>query len=134
MRRSLISRLRQRTRQWARRRHGIDPDPLDVSPRRIYILPTWLGVSYGVMVFVMFLGAMNYANNLALGLAFLLGSLALVGMHYCHRNLAGLRVGSGTNEAVFAGELATFKIALENSAPLGRREIVLACENGASAP
>src|SRR5689334_18047570 len=126
VRRSVVSRLRQRTRQWARRRHGIDPDPFDLSPRRIYILPTWLGVSYGIMVFVMFLGAMNYANNLALGLAFLLGALALVAMHYCHRNLAALRIGSGTNEAVFAGELATFKVALENSAPLDRREIVLA--------
>ncbi|MGH8187832.1 MAG: DUF58 domain-containing protein, partial [Steroidobacteraceae bacterium] len=103
---SLLSRLRRKTRAWARKRHGIDPDPLILSGRRIYILPTALGTGFGLMVVAMFLGAMNYANNLALALAFMLGSLAMTAMHYCHRNLAGLHIRSAASEPVFAGQTA----------------------------
>ena len=52
-------------------------------------MPTRLGIAFTLMLFAMFLGAMNYANNLALGLTFMLGALALTAMHHCHRNLAG---------------------------------------------
>src|SRR5690606_41887002 len=49
--------LHPRIRRWTRKRHGIDPDPLTLPGRRIYILPTGLGVTYGFMLFAMFLGA-----------------------------------------------------------------------------
>src|SRR5688572_29904560 len=94
----LLHWLRRRTRNWARRRHGVDPDPVVLSGRRIYIVPSRLGVTYAFMLFAMFMGAMNYANNLALGLTFLLGSLGLVAMHYCQRNLAGIRIASAACE------------------------------------
>ena len=71
------------------------------------------------MLFAMFLGAMNYANNLALGLTFMLGALALTAMHYCHRNLAGMLIRSAASEPVFAGQTARFRIALENAANAG---------------
>lgn len=123
--RSLLSRLRRKTRAWARKRHGIDADPTVLSGRRIYIVPSGLGVAFALMLFAMFLGAMNYANNLALGLAFMLGALGLTAMHYCHRNLAGVRIASAASEPVFAGELARFRIALENTAPLARHELTI---------
>jgi uncharacterized protein (DUF58 family) len=132
--RALISRLRRKTRAWARKRHGIDPDPTILSGRRIYILPTALGVAFALMLFAMFLGAMNYANNLALGLAFLLGALGLTAMHYCHRNLAGLRVRSAASDPVFAGQTARFRIALENSAPVARHELSIGNDYGAATP
>jgi uncharacterized protein (DUF58 family) len=121
-------------RQWARRRYGTDPDPSTISTRRIYILPTRLGVAFALMLFAMFIGAMNYANNLALGLAFLLGGLALTAMHHCHRNLAGVRVRSAGSEPVFAGERATFRIALENTATLVRPELEIRNEHTRVAP
>jgi uncharacterized protein (DUF58 family) len=86
------------------------------------------------MIFAMFLGAMNYGNNLALGLTFLLGALALTAMHHCHRNLAGVHVRSAANEPVFAGQTARFRIALENAAPVARYELTIANEHGVSAP
>ncbi|HEY6643447.1 DUF58 domain-containing protein [Povalibacter sp.] len=132
--RSLPARLRRKTRAWARRRHGIDPDPVDLSSRRIYILPTGLGVAFALMLFAMFLGAMNYGNNLALGLAFVLGSLGLTAMHYCHRNLAAVRIASAASEPVFVGEEARFRIALENHAPLARHELTLGNDQGTSRP
>jgi uncharacterized protein (DUF58 family) len=131
---ALLARLRSKTRAWARRRHGIDPDPLILSGRRIYIVPTGLGIAFALMLFAMFLGAMNYANNLALGLTFVLGALSLTAMHYCHRNLAGVRIASGASEPVFAGQTARFRIALENSAPLARHELLIASDHCAASP
>lgn len=131
---SLIARLRRRTRAWARRRHGIDPDPVVLSGRRIYIIPTRLGVAFALMIFAMFLGAMNYANNLALGLTFTLASMALTAMHYCHRTIAGLRLSSALCEPVFAGQLARFRIAVENPSPVTRYEILIANDHDVAAP
>ena len=127
-------RLSRLARRWAFKRHGVDPDPLTLPGRRIYIVPTSLGVAFSVMLFAMFIGAMNYANNLALGLTFLLGALALTAMHHCHRNLAGILIRSATSEPVFAGGTAKFHIALENSAPLARHELTIANDHGCASP
>jgi hypothetical protein len=124
----IMRRLRQLSRRWARKRHGIDADPLTLSSRRIYILPTGMGFAFALMLTAMFIGAMNYGNNLALGLTFLLGSLALIAMHYCHRNLSGIVIRSASSDPVFAGNEATFHIALENTAPLARHELLVANE------
>lgn len=129
-----VRRLRQLSRRWAFKRHGVDPDPLSLAGRRIYIVPTGLGVAFALMLLAMFIGAMNYANNLALGLTFLLGSLALTAMHYCHRNLCGLVIRSASSEPVFAGNVATFHIALENNAPLARHEVTVANDHGMARP
>ena len=129
----IARRLRRVSRRWALKRHGVDPDPLTLPSRRIYIIPTGMGIAFALMLTAMFIGAMNYGNNLALGLTFLLGSLALTAMHYCHRNLAGIVIRSASTEAVFAGNEATFNIALENTAPLARHELLLANDQGVSA-
>jgi len=129
-----LAALRRRTRTWARKRHGIDADPLVLSGRRIYIVPSSLGIAFGLMLFAMFLGSMNYANNLALALTFLLGALSLTAMHYCHRNLAGVRIRSAASEPVFAGQVARFRIALENEAKVARHELVIANEYSSAAP
>lgn len=86
------------------------------------------------MIFAMFLGAMNYGANLALGLAFLLGALGLTAMQHCHRNLAGVLIHSAASEPVFAGQTARFRVAIENPAPAPRYEITAANEHGEAAP
>ena len=122
---SLLRRLRRKTRAWAHKRQGADSDPLTLSARRIYILPTALGIAYGFMIFAMFIGAMNYGNNLALALAFILGSLGLTAMHHCHRNLADVRISSALTDPVFAGEIARFRVAIENPSRVPRHAITL---------
>lgn len=131
---AILPRLRRFARHWAFKRHGVDPDPLQLPGKRIYIVPTSLGVAFALMLLAMFVGATNYANNLALGLTFMLGALALTAMHHCHRNLAGLLVRSGNCEPVFAGGVAKFQIALENSAPLPRHEITVANDHSIATP
>lgn len=120
---SLASRLRKRTSAWARRRHGVDVDPFVIPTRRVYILPTRLGLFFAGMLGLMFLGSMNYANNLALALTFLLGSIGVIAMHHCQRNLAGLKLSMAASEPVFAGQIARVRVALDNSAPKIRYEL-----------
>jgi uncharacterized protein (DUF58 family) len=93
--------------------------------RRVYILPSGLGVGYAFLVFAMLLGSMNYANSMGFALTFLLTGLGLVAMHHCHRNLEGTEVRFVGAQPVFAGDLAVFRIALLNSDGGQRYELVL---------
>src|SRR5918998_6296449 len=130
----LLAALRRKTRTWARKRHGVDSDPLTLSGRRIYIVPSALGCAFTLMLFAMFLGAMNYGNNLALGLAFMLGALGLTAMHHAHRNLASVKIQSAGCDPVFAGQTARFRIAIENASPVTRYEITVGNEAGEAQP
>ncbi|MBS0395323.1 MAG: DUF58 domain-containing protein, partial [Proteobacteria bacterium] len=60
----------ERIAAWSRRRHGPDRGVVTVTRRRVYILPTGLGLAYAAMLFAMLLAGLNYGNNLALGLTF----------------------------------------------------------------
>lgn len=106
--------FRRRVQNWIRRRQGADRGPVTLRRGRIYILPTSLGFAFGLMLFAMLLGSLNYANNLGLGLTFLLASLALVTMQACHRNLETLIASEAGTEPPFAGQDAIFQLALSN--------------------
>ncbi len=96
---------------------------MTLSRGRIYILPTGLGVAFGLMLFVMLLGSLNYANNMGLGLTFLLAALGLVAMQACHRNLETLIARGAGTEPPFAGKDAIFRIALANPGGAPRCEL-----------
>lgn len=121
--RRLRASLDARARAWVRGRQGLDPDPLRLERRRIYILPTRLGLAYAVMLFAMVLGGMNYGNNLGLALAFLLVSLGLVAMHHCHGNLVGIGIRHAGTESAFAGGEVAFRLLLDNPARVSRPRI-----------
>lgn len=104
--------FQERAAAWSRRRHGDDVGPVTIGRRRVYILPTGLGVTYAAMLFAMLLGGLNYGNNLALALTFLLAAGAWVAMHECHRNLVGLEIAPAGTRAPFAGDPAEFAFAL----------------------
>ncbi len=120
-------RLHDRAAAWARRRHGDDRGAVTIDRRRVYILPTGLGVAYGGMLFAMLLGGLNYANNLSLALTFLLAGAAWVAMHECHRNLVGLVVEPAGHRAPVAGDAAEFDFRLH--APTARHDLVLRCDD-----
>ncbi len=122
--RQAIRRLRAgldgRMGAWIRRRQGGDRDPVTLGRGRLYILPTRLGVAYAVMVVAMVAGGLNYSNNLALGLAFLLVGVGFVAMHHCHGTLAGLELRLLATEPAFAGQAVRFRLLLENRASAPR--------------
>lgn len=102
-----------------------------LEQRRIYILPTRVGVAFLCALAVMLLAAINYQNSLAYALTFLLGALFIVAILHTWRNLAGLVLHAGRAEPVFAGEQGCFSVRLESSGRLhqsvglrwhGRRE------------
>jgi uncharacterized protein (DUF58 family) len=124
--------LQRRVRAWIRRRQGPDAGPVTLRRGRIYILPTGLGVAFGVMLFAMLMGSLNYANNLGLGLTFLLASLGVVAMQACHRNLETLTAREAGGEPPFAGGDAVFQLALSNPGGLPRRDLEVSAGAGAA--
>ena len=69
---SLTRRASERVRSWAQKRQGTDPATTTLRPGRVYILPTGVGLVFGLMAFAMLLGSMNYNNNLSFVLTFFL--------------------------------------------------------------
>ncbi len=86
-----------------------------LDTRSIYVLPTGYGVFFALMLYCMLMGSINYSNSMGFLLTFLLAGIALVGMLYTYRNLASLKVHAGRNKAVFAGDMAEFKLHVQTS-------------------
>jgi uncharacterized protein (DUF58 family) len=121
----------ERIAAWSRRRHGPDRGTVTITRRRVYILPTGLGLAYAAMLFAMLLAGLNYGNNLALALTFLLAAGGWVAMHQCHHNLAGLEISPAGTRAPFAGDDAEFAFAL--AARSTRADLVLSAGGRAAA-
>ncbi|HEX7031211.1 MAG TPA: DUF58 domain-containing protein [Gammaproteobacteria bacterium] len=121
----LKSLLRKHVLAWADKRQGRDPDPVTLARRRIYILPTRQGLIFGVLLFAMLLGSMNYSSNLGFVITFMLASLGFVAMHHTHRNLENLELRAGHALSVFAGDEACFPVFARNRAAVTRGGIAL---------
>lgn len=109
-----------RVHRWARRRQGTDAINTTLRPGRVYILPTGVGIVFGLMTFAMLLGSMNYNNNLSFVLTFLLIGIGFVAMHQCQRNLVGLELTFAGTDPVFSGQMVRFRIAITNQAKSAR--------------
>jgi uncharacterized protein (DUF58 family) len=70
------------------------PLPLRLNRRRIYILPTRAGMVFAFFLLAMLVAAINYTNNLAFLLTFLLGSISILSAIHAYANLAGFELES----------------------------------------
>ena len=122
---SVKARANKRVQTWARKRQGTDPDTTTLGSGRVYILPTGVGLIFGLMVFAMLLGSMNYNNNLSFVLTFFLIGLGFVAMHQCQRNLVGLELTFAGADSVFAGQSIRFRVAVTNQSKSARYGIRL---------
>lgn len=86
------------------RQRRVEPLPILLHRRRIYIMPTGFGLLFAVMLLVMLLGALNYNNNAALLLTCLLGAAAVNSMYGAFRALNGLRLDVIVAGSAPAGE------------------------------
>ena len=82
--------------------------------RRVFILPTKVGVGFAALLLLLLVGATNYNLGLGFALTFLLASCALVDMVLTYRNLGQLHLSAGRAASVFAGEAACFELHLNN--------------------
>ncbi len=117
---SVRDRATLRVRRWARKRQGTDAATTELRPRRVYILPTGVGLVFGLMVLAMLLGSMNYNNNLSFILTFILIGIGFVAMHQCQRNLVGLELTFAGTDPVFAGQSIRFRVAITNQSKSAR--------------
>jgi uncharacterized protein (DUF58 family) len=122
-RRAFVRRLRARTA----RRHGRDALPATISRRRIYILPTRFGLMLSALIVAMLIAGLNYNSNLALAFAFLMVGIAIVAMHRCNRNLAGITLDARADADTFAGQRAHLEFFVDNASRTARYDIQVLC-------
>ena len=92
-----------------------DPLPLEIGNRRIYVLPTRFGLFVAAALLAMTLGGLNFNNNAALLLVFLLISLCNNALIAGHLSLLGLRVNLQAPAPVFAGQQLQLALHLQQS-------------------
>ena len=93
--------------------------PVIIDRRKIRIRPTRNGLIFIVLVLAMFMGSLNYNNNLGFLLTFLLGSLAFVSVAHSYKNIAGIGIGSSFARPVFAGQQAVFEFVISGNTARG---------------
>jgi uncharacterized protein (DUF58 family) len=110
--------LGQRFDHWilerVRQRRGTTGLPLTFEYRHIYVMPTRFGFWFGLLLALTVLGGLNFNNNMALMVSFLMASIAQLTTLLAYRNLAGLTVHAITAKPVFAGGDARFRVLLNN--------------------
>jgi len=97
-----------------RQKRGSPDLPFTLEYRHIYVMPTRFGFWFGVLLAVTALAGLNFNNNMALLLAFLLASIAQLTTLLAYRNLLGLSLVGFRAPPVFAGQSATFRVLLKN--------------------
>ncbi len=98
-----------------------------LNQRRIFIMPTRVGLTFCVILLVLFISAMNYNINLGFALIFFIASYAIVDLCLSFRNLAHLYLSIDTARLypVFAGEQAYFACHVANRSRYDRYAIEL---------
>lgn len=95
--------------QWLRRR--IPPsNTVTLDQRRIFILPTGYGMLFLAVALALFIGGINYENNLLLSFSFFLGSLFNVAIWHTFRNLSGVTLQAGRMRPGFAGAKGALEV------------------------
>jgi len=117
--------------RWANRiARPAENGAIQIAGRRIYILPTRYGFMFAGLLMAMLVGAVNYANNPAFLLTFLLAGLGANGIFYTWRNLVNLSLRWQGAKAVFAGDEAIFDFAIHNPSMHDKPAIQLLFKEG----
>lgn len=123
----MIGALLDRLPRLAHRIYGFTPPErgtIVLGQRRVYIVPTRLGLLFASTLSVLLVGSINYALSLGFALTFALAGMAFAGMIHTARNLARLAVSNGRCEPVFAGDPAQFRLHLEARSAFDRPAIL----------
>ena len=102
--------------------------PARLDRHRIFVLPTGFGYFFGLLLFAMLMGGLNYNNSMAMLLTFLLSGTALLAMLHTFRNLNGIEIVSTHAAPCFAGEVANFVVRLQ--APKDRPRVAIQATYG----
>jgi len=89
--------------------------PIHLDRRRIYVLPTGFGITFALLLFVMLLGALNYANNPALLLTCLFAAACGASLFAGFRAVNGLALARLAAAECHAGEPLALRLRFETS-------------------
>lgn len=89
-----------------------------LNQKRIFIFLSAEGALYSVLLLIVFIAGINYANNLVLGFCFFLGSILVVTIHHTYAHLSGLKIESIDALDSEVGASAQYRVKI---APTGRR-------------
>lgn len=106
--------VRQRIDSWLFLLGAPEPGEVFLRQRRVFIVPSGAGVAFAGLLFLLFIGSINYSLSLGFALTFLLAACGLIDMHLTFRNLAHLYLAAGRSQPVFAGAEARFDLHLIN--------------------
>jgi uncharacterized protein (DUF58 family) len=123
----VIGRLLEQNPRLANWLYGFTPPErgtVELTHRRVYIVPAGLGWYFAATLGVLLMGSINYALSLGFALTFFLAGLGLAGMVHTARNLARIGISPGRAEPVFAGESAQFRLYLDGRAPFDRPSVL----------
>lgn len=84
-------RIERNIEPWFKRRAPLGVETT-LTIRNIYIFFSKEGLLYALLLLITFVAGINYANNLVLGLCFLLASLLVITIHYTFAHLANLHI------------------------------------------
>jgi uncharacterized protein (DUF58 family) len=124
LQRRLLERAERRLPALTRHRRA-EPLPIRLHSRRVYILPTRFGLVFAVVGFAMMLGALNFNNNPAMMLSFLVGSVAVLSFHHTVAQLRGLALVALRAGRVHAGEAALVQFGIRESEARERPALML---------
>ncbi len=106
-----------RVEKWADKRQPDVSASALIDQQHLYILPSKAGLVFFFVLLIIFIGAINYENNMAFLLCFLLASVSLLSMLYTHLNINGLQIQASPAPSVFAGQTAQYPLRIKHTNP-----------------
>jgi uncharacterized protein (DUF58 family) len=120
----------ERIGDWIFPPKGPETGPIELTQRRVYILPTRAGLLFGLTMVLMLVGSINYSLSLGYALTFLLSGTGVVSMLHTWRNLAHAQLRAGKCAPVFRGDRARFVVLVANPARVARTSLAIQFADG----
>lgn len=92
----------------------LESGPVRLGSRRLFILPTRLGLAFAALLLCLLLASINYSISLGYLFTFLLAGVGLSALLHTQRTLLGLILRPTAVTPVFAGESARFRLQVDN--------------------
>lgn len=126
--RDVVERFGDRAARWAFvRPKKPEALPINITRSRIYVLPTSFGLFITGVITVLLLGALNYNNNPAIFLAFMIAATANNSLVHSHLLLSGLSINVLHAEPVHAGQPMMLRMRFEAKGARDRQGLELVC-------
>ncbi len=104
---------------------AVESLPITLHRRRIYVLPSGFGLFVGCLLLAMLVGGLNYNNNPALLLTFVLASAVHTSLLQGFLDLRGVRLTDVSAEPVHAGQTARLRLRFERPEQRPRRGLII---------